>query len=268
MNTKKRKTPAAGPTKDEILARDISDVENKIKLGRIPTDPTRRFNVGDPVRVGALENAFVTHVIQDGLGYVIHYDYMQEESRDPHKVGDIVCPWVDVFPVLSKFPPRLSIKDDMRLDFYNSCVELLLNRIYAGSMGVDFDPPYQRGIAWTLEQKRMLIQSIFNKVDIGKFTFNKSRNKPFLSPWFEIVDGKQRLMALRDFYEDRFDYEGVRFSELCPADRYAFESHNVSIGDLDNATEEQVLRLFVKLNTCGTPMDPSHIEKVRKMIPE
>lgn len=39
---------------------------------------------------------------------------------------------------------------------------------------------------------------------------------------YEIIDGKQRLTALLEFNEDRFQYNGYYFSELSNADKNKF----------------------------------------------
>lgn len=265
MKTKKEKTPP--PTREDNLAFWVKDLEEKIDQGKIPANPTRLFNVGDPVSVGNLKNCEVTRVIREGLGYVVHYDYMGESYGLPsRKVGDNVCEWMAVLPFGSgSGSPRLAVEDDIRIRLSNSSVSGILHHVY--SFGVDFNPEYQRGIAWSHDQKVALIDSIFNRVDIGKFTFN-DRDYRAGMPMYEVIDGKQRLMALCEFYEDRFEYRGLRFSQLHWHDKHHFTDYGVALGIVQNASLEQVLRLFVKLNTCGTPMDPSHIEKVRKMIPE
>ena len=70
---------------------------------------------------------------------------------------------------------------------------------------IDMNPPYQRhGRLWSKTDKAFLIDSILNNYDIPKiyiadFTFGNVRlNKKGLP--YAIIDGKQRLEAMFDFY--------------------------------------------------------------------
>lgn len=228
-------------------------------------EPTRFFNVGDEVRYGATRNTYVVRVLDGGKGYLLHYDYMQENSQHPHKVGYSCTTWMDVFPIGGE--TKFAQKDDIRIDFFNSKIESMLHKVYG--FGVDFDPPYQRGLVWNDEQKTSLLDSIFNNIEIGKFTFNElDFDKADITKLYQIIDGKQRLTTICEFYEGRFAYRGKLYHELSWYDRYHFENFNVVQAEMRNATEQQILKLFVKLNTSGTPMDAKHLEKVKSMIVE
>ena len=47
----------------------------------------------------------------------------------------------------------------------------------------------------------------------------------------EIIDGKQRLSTLVEFYENRFQYEGKYFTDLGFEDRHQFTSFNIVFGE-------------------------------------
>ena len=49
-------------------------------------------------------------------------------------------------------------------------------------------------------------------------------------------------------------------------DKAHFLNYRVSVSEVDEISEEQILRYFILLNTAGKTMDKAHIEKVRKMI--
>ena len=67
-----------------------------------------------------------------------------------------------------------------------------------------------RGNVWDIEDKVKLIDSIFNNIDVGKFAFIKVPYKDN-SPSYECLDGKQRVTALIEFYEGRFEYKGLKY---------------------------------------------------------
>jgi len=71
------------------------------------------------------------------------------------------------------------------------------------------NPEYQRGEAWKLPQKQALIDSIFRGYPIPPIFLEKKVTESELvdspSTIFEIVDGQQRLVALRDFLDGKFN---------------------------------------------------------------
>lgn len=266
MAKTKTKEPQLTPEQQQVQAinRAIENLKKRIDRGSVPKNPTRIFKVGDSVRIGALENITVKGVLFDGLGYHIHYDYMgQSYGRPDRKAGDGVWDWTDVFPITaySKGEP-LHIQDDVNIQFYQSSIDSLLHKVY--NAGVDFNPDYQRELVWTLEQKVSLLDSIFNNVDIGKFTFIKHDYSRELI--YEILDGKQRLSTICEFYEDRITWNGKKFSELCFQDAHHFTGFPIVYGEVGEITEQQIYRLFLKMNTSGTPVSKEHLDKIKSLI--
>lgn len=82
---------------------------------------------------------------------------------------------------------------------------------------------------------------------------------------YEIVDGKQRLNALMEFFEGRFKFKGLYFREMHVFDQNHFENYPVSVGECENISRAQILKYFLKLNVSGKPQDPNHLEFVRKL---
>ncbi|MCX5643073.1 MAG: DUF262 domain-containing protein [Phycisphaerae bacterium] len=73
---------------------------------------------------------------------------------------------------------------------------------------IDMEPPYQRrGRLWSDTDKAYLIDSILNGYDIPKlymadFTWGDSKLNQKKLP-YAIIDGKQRLEAIFDFFDGR-----------------------------------------------------------------
>src|SRR5690554_1319054 len=73
---------------------------------------------------------------------------------------------------------------------------------------IDFDPPYQRkGRLWSEKDKAFLIDSILNGFDIPKlymadFQYGVSALNEKKLP-YAIIDGKQRLEAIFDFFDNK-----------------------------------------------------------------
>ena len=135
---------------------------------------------------------------------------------------------------------------------------------------IDMNPLYQRhGRLWSQADKAFLIDSILNEYDIPKiymvdFEFgNVSLNKKGLP--YAIIDGKQRLEAIFDFYsgtlrlEDEFVYEknpkmklgGLGYSDLAknyPEVASIFNIHPLSVVHVITDEKEKINELFVRLN--------------------
>lgn len=95
-------------------------------------------------------------------------------------------------------------------------IESLLFKHLSEFGGIDFMPPYQREYVWTDSDKEQLLDSIFMGSDIGKFTVRVLDDVEWFERQlsYEIIDGKQRLMTLLNFYLNRFPYKGFYFDVL------------------------------------------------------
>lgn len=226
--------------------------------------PTRFFKIGEEVRWGGHKNTHVVSEIDGGMGYLVHYDYESPNSQVKHNVGDACVDWFSMFPI-DNDETGFAQKDDLRIIFTNSNIECLIHKVLR--FGVDFEPPYQRGLVWSMDQKTALLDSVFQNIDIGKFTFSELPLKA-VGNLYEIIDGKQRLTTICEFFEGRLAYRGKLYHELSWRDRNHFENYPIVQAEMRDATEQQILKLFVKLNTTGVPMDADHLAKVKSLITE
>ena len=102
---------------------------------------------------------------------------------------------------------------------------------------IKIDPEYQRpGGVWSLENKQLFIDSLLNRYDIPKLYFHAllgdGGNQPFR---YAIIDGRQRLEAIWDFFDGRFPL----------ADEFIFfDSPETDAGGM---TYEELARNFPKL---------------------
>lgn len=85
---------------------------------------------------------------------------------------------------------------------------------------------------------------------------------------YEILDGKQRLNAIIEFYENRFPYKGKYYNDLSAKDKRVFENHHISVGEIKEADKKVVLKYFLMLNRTGKSMDKSQLDKVEQMLKE
>jgi len=71
-----------------------------------------------------------------------------------------------------------------------------------GSLRVNRE--YQRGLRWTTSQKQMFIDSIFRGYSIPAFYFHKTKAARSGNVFYDIVDGQQRIDAIKSFSEGAF----------------------------------------------------------------
>jgi len=68
------------------------------------------------------------------------------------------------------------------------------------------DPEYQRRHRWSNERKSRLIESFLMNVPVPPvFLYERDLAR------FEVMDGRQRLTALSDFYADKFELTGLQY---------------------------------------------------------
>lgn len=136
---------------------------------------------------------------------------------------------------------------------------------------------YQRGLVWDEDDCRKLIDSIYYGVDCGKLLIRhnsyehlEETNKKYgeTELYFnEIVDGLQRLTALNLFVHDKYqDSNGDYFGDLSDAAQHKFMGSLVfGFNIIEDATDEQVLRQFLKVNHTGRPQSAEHINHVKQL---
>ncbi|PDT48168.1 hypothetical protein CO661_09870 [Sinorhizobium fredii] len=134
---------------------------------------------------------------------------------------------------------------------------------------IKMDPEYQRqGDIWTLDKRRLLIDTMLNGFDVPKLYLHK-----FSSPKVEgdqsyeyaMIDGKQRTQAIFDFIENRFalddqftylhdsevDLRRLTYQELAsqyPDIKQDFDSFSLDVITIDTDDIELIEDLFSRLN--------------------
>ncbi len=132
-------------------------------------------------------------------------------------------------------------------------VHSAVRKLSAGVL--ELNPFYQRNDVWTLSQKQLLVDSIIIGIPIPSFYFNKvSDNK------IDVVDGQQRLRAIRDFKNDEFRlgedgaYSSKLYSELPESIKDSIDDYQLNITYLKNWSEDQIEDMFLRLQD-GSPLN-------------
>ena len=235
---------------------------------RFCPEPTYQFEVGDTIKIGKLQNISIMEKYFDGKLYKVEYD-ISEMDEYGRKTGNTVREtnyylWYKLRPQSNYEGESFIRNQDVRLHFMHMSISSILNKKYF--FGIDMDPDYQRGYVWDQEDKEKLIDSIFNNIDIGKFVFIHKRYSSSNEPLYEILDGKQRVTTLCEFYENKFPYKDRYFNDLSDKDRWHFLEYGISVAEVEEADKKTILKYFLMLNTGGKPMDEKHLNKVKEMI--
>lgn len=222
-----------------------------------------RYAVGERVEYGALQEARIEEVIEDGRVLHISFHDRGQVYGKPYDAGrkPRLVWWNMICPLAQNQNTKFS-RPRIHTEYMQTSLDSLLHTTY--HRGTIDSPDYQRDYVWTLTDKQRLIKSIFNRADIGKFLLLEYPHPEYR---LEIVDGKQRLGAIREFVEGRFEFEGLTWFQLSPADRQAFGDDLVQVGKLQAkyTKKSDVLWLFLQINRAGVPQTEEHIAKAQAL---
>jgi len=259
--------------KKELSQEDRLQMEKENELKNIKrkiihlNTPSYFFDVGDKVSFGSFKDSIVEEVLFDGKVYVLKCLATNNSYGNPYDYETCrVVPWIEVRPINGSIDTNFSENQDVRLNYYSSSIEGLLSKKYG--FGIDFDPDYQRGYVWDETDKELLLDSIFKNIDIGKFVLIHLSDEEWYERGlsYEILDGKQRLSTLIEFYENKLSYKGKYFNDLSRMDKMAFVEHQVSVAEVSETDKKTVLKYFLMLNRTGKSMDESHLSEIEKKL--
>lgn len=157
---------------------------------------------------------------------------------------------------------------DLNTDFMH-----LLDMHNSGELFMD--PVYQRDFVWTKEQKQLYIKNLFEGNASIKPTFveySETQEDGTRKRVAEVLDGKQRIKALIDFYNNEFSVEGLYYKDLHYRDQFFFERLNVVYTRIMNREGrkdlklETKIQLFLEINMLGTRMSDEDLKKAQSLL--
>ena len=136
---------------------------------------------------------------------------------------------------------------------------------------------YQRPLCWSLKDKQLLLESIYNNVDCGKIVvrnrgweeLRKLQKEGHELAWKDVVDGKQKLHAIKSFMDGEYpDLHGNYFEDLSDqAQRRLTNNQLISYSELpEKTTDEEVLKQFLRLNFSGVPQSQEHLDYIKSLL--
>lgn len=132
------------------------------------------------------------------------------------------------------------------------------------------NPDFQRRSVWTTSAKVYLIDTILRHLPIPKVYLRQKVNVETRQSYREIVDGQQRLRAIFDFAADRLvltkrakEFAGLRYTTLDDDQKEAFLSYPIAVEQLINATDDDVLEVFSRLNSYTLPLNSQELRHAK-----
>jgi hypothetical protein len=232
--------------------------------------PNRRLEVGDKVVIGNLDDCVVEGLRENGTVVIASFTAKASCAHLPQSgnFGGNRYLWVGSWSSVYKESEYANANSNFASDFkiYGSSRISDLSGLLHSCLhsGLVLDPDYQRGYVWSDEDKSSLIESIFESRDIGSFILYK---RPPPDYRLEVIDGKQRISAILDFYTSKFAYKGVYYHQLSFKDRIHFERFAATWTEINQVVSRKyLLQVFLHVNVTGVPQDKSHLSHVKSLL--
>ena len=126
------------------------------------------------------------------------------------------------------------------------------------------DPDYQRGHVWTTSQQQGFIEYNLRGGEIGHTILWNCPDWPHEGSRMELLDGKQRIEAVRAWMRGDFPVFESFFAEYTGHPRMFTAMFKFKICTLP--TRADVLQCYLNLNAGGTPHAQEEIQKVEEML--
>ena len=166
---------------------------------------------------------------------------------------------------------KYSIFDDLNISEITSSVRGLLNEYTRGTY--DFNPEYQRELVWTIEQKQAFVKTLMiGDVDLCPTLITEPYSKEKRKREYEVLDGKQRMMAVIEYIRGKFSIDGLYYKDLSLGDvsrlmnatfKYRLIKYYDKKKGFSKMTIEQKVELFLQINEYGQRVSEEHLDKIK-----
>ena len=130
---------------------------------------------------------------------------------------------------------------------------------------INLNPHYQRRLRWSSEKKSRLIESFLLNVPVPPVFFNEDDIGTY-----SVIDGKQRLSTIDDFFRGRFSLSGLKvfgelngtsFVQLPSALQSALRTRSTirAVVILRQSDRDLKYEIFDRLNTGGAALNAQEI---------
>lgn len=157
------------------------------------------------------------------------------------------------------------LQDNLVLQYSDLALATLASMVDAGS--IDVAPGFQRRDRWSVAKQSSLMESFFLNLPIPPVYLAEEDGGTF-----SVIDGRQRLTAIRAFFEDELvlvgltelpGLNGLVYSALPAQLKSSLAMRPLRSATLLRQTDPELKYLvFHRLNTAGEPLNPQEIRNV------
>lgn len=138
------------------------------------------------------------------------------------------------------------------------------------SKSLSLNPYFQRRRVWTHSAKVNLIDTVLRRFPMPKIYLRQKVDLETMTSYREVVDGQQRLSAIFEFAEDKIvlnkragEFAGLGYSSLEPQQQEIFLSYPIAVEQLINASDDDVLEVFARLNSYTLPLNAQELRHAK-----
>lgn len=143
------------------------------------------------------------------------------------------------------------------------------DREIAGSLGLNLDPDFQRGHVWSEDKQIAFVEYCLKGGQSSRdLFFNHPNWMGSYAGEMTLVDGKQRLEAVRRFVRDDLAiFDGHKLSTFDRPGTLLRGTHAHLIFNVNNLPDRKsLLEWYLQLNDGGVVHTKSELNKVRKLL--
>ena len=131
-------------------------------------------------------------------------------------------------------------------------VRELYEKVHKGEIVSDIG--IQREIIYDTEKQRMVIDSIVNDIPLPAFYLWNNTDIPEGEYYkYEVLDGKQRIEAIKNFYDSQMEYNGLSWKKTSQPIQEKINNTELCV-IVCSGTEEHKREIFSRINTLGVPL--------------
>jgi uncharacterized protein with ParB-like and HNH nuclease domain len=120
-------------------------------------------------------------------------------------------------------------------------------------------PDYQRRLVWSTTDKNNFIDTVLKGYPFPEiFLADAETNLETADSLKVIVDGQQRITTLYDYFTNSplLKLSGIQsYNELDKEARQNFLDYEVAVRDLGNATKDEIIEVFKRINATSYPLN-------------
>lgn len=132
----------------------------------------------------------------------------------------------------------------------------------------DLSPDYQRDHVWTKAQASSYMEWVFRGGQSGKEIYwNHPNWMCGFKGTLELVDGKQRIKAVLDFFDNKVKVFGMKFREF-EGGESGLHMVCLSFNVASLKTRAEVIQWYIDMNSGGTVHKKAEIDNARKLLEE